>query len=169
MGGNQFCIKVCDPAGPNAAHFCEHVFDRIGCAYNAPNNAQNNVFVSCLGDNQDFPGVYTSNGQVVTYTQPPESLGAISTLPYTPRVPASSSCTTFQSAQLYASLTSAPVSTATATSTALGSHSSATGSTKPTGSQSTTAAGASKTGGAAMLTVPSLGLAAVVLSAILLS
>ncbi|KAH6899344.1 manno protein [Coprinopsis sp. MPI-PUGE-AT-0042] len=66
------------PAGPNAAHFCEHVFDRIGCAYNVPNNAKNGTFESCKGENQDFPGVYTDEaGAVQTYTQPPESLGAI--------------------------------------------------------------------------------------------
>lgn len=63
MGGDAFCFKVCDPAGPRAAELCQHIFDRIGCAYNAPNNAQNGTFVACLGDNQDPPGVYTSDGQ----------------------------------------------------------------------------------------------------------
>lgn len=37
----------------------------------------------------------------MTYTQPAESLGAINTMPYEPRVPASSNCVKFQSAQLY--------------------------------------------------------------------
>ncbi|PAV16321.1 macrofage activating glyco [Pyrrhoderma noxium] len=59
MGSNSFCFKICDPSGPNAAHYCEHVYDRIGCAYNAPHNAPNNTFQACKGDNQDFPGVYT--------------------------------------------------------------------------------------------------------------
>ncbi|KAJ3549196.1 hypothetical protein NMY22_g969 [Coprinellus aureogranulatus] len=49
------------------------------------------------GDNQDFPGVYTENGQVMTYKQPPEELGAISTMPYQPKVPASSECSSFTS------------------------------------------------------------------------
>ncbi|KAG5978743.1 hypothetical protein E4U54_007027 [Claviceps lovelessii] len=90
MGGNAFCLKACDPAGPNAAHFCEHIFDRIGCAYNVPNAAQDGVFESCLGENQDFPGVYTDeSGAGQTYTQPPEELGAITSIPYTARVPAS--------------------------------------------------------------------------------
>lgn len=62
MGGSAFCFKVCDPAGAHAADYCQHIFDRIGCAYNAPNNAQNGTFEACLGENQDFPGVYTSNG-----------------------------------------------------------------------------------------------------------
>lgn len=26
MGSGAFCIKVCDPAGPNAVHFCEHIY-----------------------------------------------------------------------------------------------------------------------------------------------
>ncbi|KAL0059786.1 hypothetical protein AAF712_013473 [Marasmius tenuissimus] len=56
MGGNMFCFKACDPAGAHAADYCQHVFDRIGCAYNAPNNAQKGTFESCQGDNQDFPG-----------------------------------------------------------------------------------------------------------------
>ncbi|KAF8072318.1 manno protein [Lyophyllum atratum] len=121
MGGNAFCIKACDPAGPNAAHFCEHRLDRIGCAYNAPNNAQNGTFESCKGDNQDFPGVYTTNGAVVTYTQPPEEQGAISTMPYQPKVPASSECQPFTSSVLFSALGqvtgSASASTAAPTGT----------------------------------------------------
>lgn len=125
MGGDAFCIKVCDPAGAHAAEYCQHIYDRIGCAYNVPSNAQTGVFVACEGENQDFPGVYTSAGKVMTYTQPPESLGAITSMPYTARIPASSNCVTYQSAQLYAALptatttvaTTAPTSMATARST----------------------------------------------------
>jgi hypothetical protein len=103
MGGGQFCLKACDPSRPNAANYCQHIFDRIGCAYNAPASYQDGVFDSCLGDSQDFPGIYTgANGVVSTYTQPDESLGPISTMPYTPKIPATSSCTTFSSAVLYA-------------------------------------------------------------------
>lgn len=102
MGDNLFCLKACDPKGPNAAHYCEHVFDRIGCWYNAPAAYTDGEFSSCLGDSQDFPGVYTgADGVVSTFTQPPESLGPIATMPYTPKTPASSSCTTFSSAAIY--------------------------------------------------------------------
>jgi len=104
MGGNAFCLKACDPSRPNAAHYCEHVFDRIGCAFNAPNNAQNGTFESCDADNADYPGVYTSNGVVMTYTQPPESLGPITTMPYTARIPASSNCTPLTSSVLFSGL-----------------------------------------------------------------
>ncbi|KAF9003566.1 hypothetical protein BDQ17DRAFT_1355541 [Cyathus striatus] len=126
MGGNAFCIKVCDPANSDAANYCQHVFDRIGCAYNVPNSAQNGTFESCEGENQDFPGVYTENGQVMTYTQPAESLGAISSMPYTARIPASSNCKTYESTSLYAALATvtgdaAAVGTASATGSVSGS------------------------------------------------
>ncbi|KAF8608880.1 hypothetical protein BDV93DRAFT_433086 [Ceratobasidium sp. AG-I] len=101
MGANEFCLKACDPTGADDDKFCEHILDRIGCAYNAPAAYVDGAFESCQGDNQDFPGIYTSNGQVMTYKQPAESLGAITTMPYDPKIPASSNCVTFQSAALY--------------------------------------------------------------------
>ncbi|KAJ7234615.1 hypothetical protein B0H12DRAFT_1238993 [Mycena haematopus] len=83
MGGGQFCFKACDPSKPNAPEFCAHNYDRIGCSYNAPSNAQNGTFESCMGDSQDYPGIYTgADGAVTTYSQPPESLGVISSMPY---------------------------------------------------------------------------------------
>jgi len=121
LGGDMFCMKVCDPAGAHAADFCQHIFDRIGCAYNAPAAYQDGVFEKCKGDNQDFPGVYTgSDGQVSTFSQPPESLGPISSMPYQPKVPASSDCSTYQSTDLYAAALSAFPTATTANSTASG-------------------------------------------------
>ncbi|KAG9049874.1 hypothetical protein FS837_008796 [Tulasnella sp. UAMH 9824] len=112
MGSNQFCLKACDPKGPNAANFCQHIYDRIGCQYNAPASYADGEFTSCLGDNQDFPGIYTgADGVVTTYQQPPESLGPISTMPYTARIPASSSCTTYTSAAIYTGLPTPAVAT----------------------------------------------------------
>jgi hypothetical protein len=106
MGGNAFCIKACDPSKPDDEKYCEHRLDRIGCAYNSPNNAQNGTFESCEGENQEFPGVYTLNGQVMTYSQPPESLGPITSMPYTARIPASSNCVTYTSSAIYTGLPS---------------------------------------------------------------
>jgi hypothetical protein len=140
VGGNRFCMKLCDPAGPNAAHFCEHVFDRIGMDYNCPTAAKDGVFESCEGDNQDYPGTYTQNGVVMTYTQPPESDGAISTIPFTPRTPSSSNCQTFSSAALYTNLPTVSGSGSTAKPTTSG--------VKTTGSRATTG-GSSPTGTAA--------------------
>jgi len=157
MGGGVFCLKACDPAGPNAAKYCEHVFDRIGCKYNAPAAYQDGVFLSCLGANQDFPGVYTgANGQVTTYQQPAESLGAISTIPYEPKIPASSQCTTYTSAQLYANAPAATISGATSKS---GSTSTGTGSNTRSAARTTTGTGASAstTSGAAPRAAASVG------------
>jgi hypothetical protein len=145
MGGSVFCFKVCDPAGANAANYCQHIYDRIGCAYNAPNNAQNGSFTSCDGDVQDFPGIYTaSDGSIQTYTQPAESLGAISTMPYQPKVPASSNCVTFTSAALYASAASDTVFPSS-TSTPSGSSS------RTSGSGASPTAGSGSSSGAATL------------------
>ncbi|OSC96706.1 hypothetical protein PYCCODRAFT_1378664 [Trametes coccinea BRFM310] len=148
MGSNSFCFKVCDPAGPNPADLCQHIFDRIGVQYNCPNAAQNGTFEYCEGENQDPPGVYTSNGQVVTYTQPPESLGAIQTMPYTPRIPASSNCVQLPSSALFTDLLAAATSAAASGSA---SGASATGTARiSSGSSGATrsgsSAGASPTG-----------------------
>ncbi|KAH8798400.1 hypothetical protein DL96DRAFT_1509396 [Flagelloscypha sp. PMI_526] len=115
VGSNYFCMKACDPAGPNAAHFCEHIYDRIGCEYNAPSHAKEGEYTSCDGDNQLYPGVYVENGATLTYQQPPESLGVIGAMPYTAAVPSSSNCQTFQSTQI---LTALPAPTGNATASA---------------------------------------------------
>ncbi|KDR69389.1 hypothetical protein GALMADRAFT_145439 [Galerina marginata CBS 339.88] len=153
IGSSSFCLKACSPSSPNAAHFCEHIYDRIGCAYNAPSHALPGVFESCAGENQDFPGIYTvtdanGKGQVMTYTQPPESLGPITSVPYTARVPASSECVRVESQSVYTGLPSVAGGTASAAPTASGS-----GSAKATGvkdavsrSGSGSAAGAQATG-----------------------
>lgn len=147
IGGGRFCYKACDPAGPNAAHYCEHVFDRIGCDYNIPNAAKDGVFESCKGDNQDFPGVYTENGQVMTYKQPPEELGAISTMPYQPRVPASSECSSFTSSAVYTGLP-APSKSIVTTPTATGTAAGASGTKAPGASNTTGGKSAAQTGDA---------------------
>jgi len=159
MGGGVFCLKACDPAGPDAADFCEHIFDRIGCQYNAPAAYVDGVFESCLGDNQDFPGIYTgSDGVVTTYKQPAESLGEIKTMPYDARIPASSSCTPYQSSQIYGSGASIPAATATATG--------ANASSKPS-STVRAAAAASSTAATNGAIVNSGSLASVILSGLL--
>jgi len=148
MGGGAFCLKACDPANADAANFCQHVFDRIGCNYNAPAAYQDGIFLSCLGDNQDFPGVYTgADGKVSTYVQPPESLGPIQTMPYQPKIPATSQCTTFTSAQLYANAPAATISAASSgTSMASASAKTTKATTKTTGTSTRSSASSSPTG-----------------------
>jgi len=152
MGGDGFCIKVCDPAGTNQQALCQNIYDRLGCAYNAPNNAQNNVFEVCEGDDMTPVGVYTSNGVTMTYTQPPESAGAITSVPYTAVVPSSSNCVTYQSAELFSGL---PAPTGASGSASAG----ATGSAKPSTS-------GTKSGGASSPTGSSNGAQAMGVSAV---
>jgi len=163
VGSDQFCFKACDPKGADAAHYCEHIYDRIGCAYNVPNAAQDGVFEVCDGDSQAFPGVYSVNGVTMTYTQPPEDAGAIATMPYQPVVPGSSNCRQYASSELFAGVATvvAPGATTAAGGT----------SARPTGSatRSGTAAGAGATNGAATLTFSTISLAGVIFSALFLS
>ena len=145
MGSNSFCLKACDPSGANAAEYCQHIYDRIGCAYNAPNNAQDLVFESCDADNADFPGVYTdTSGAVVTYTQPAESLGAITTMPYTATVPASSNCVTYTSSALFTDLAAVTASASGSAATS-GSTAKASSTSTVKSSQTGTSASASST------------------------
>ncbi|KAF9037498.1 hypothetical protein BJ165DRAFT_559765 [Panaeolus papilionaceus] len=175
MGSNQFCFKVCDPAGPNPARYCEHILDRIGCAFNAPNNARNGTFESCDGESQDFPGVYTdAAGAVQTYTQPPESLGAITTMPYVARVPQSSNCQQFESASIFSGLPAVTPTGASSTPSSSGAAPTGSNSAKPSGntpggssgSGSNTAPGASPTGGAGALSISLVAIAGSVFAAL---
>ncbi|TFK35250.1 hypothetical protein BDQ12DRAFT_700065 [Crucibulum laeve] len=150
IGGNSFCFKACDPAGSDDDKFCEHVFDRIGCAYNVPSAARDGVFESCEGENQDFPGTYTLNGQVMTYTQPPEALGAISTMPYTARVPASSNCRSYDSTSLFAALaTVRPDAGVSASSSGVSASASGSATGTASSSRSTGASASSSASGSA--------------------
>lgn len=157
MGGNAFCLKACDPAGANAAEYCQHIYDRIGCSYNAPNAAQDLVFESCDADNADYPGVYTdTSGAVVTYTQPAESLGAITSMPYTAKVPSSSNCVTYTSSVLLSALAtvtgSASGSAATSTSTGTAKVSS-TGTVKSSSTGTSASASSTSSSGADAIVV----------------
>ncbi|GAA5911524.1 uncharacterized protein JCM6883_005784 [Sporobolomyces salmoneus] len=53
-----------------------------------------------------------------TYTQPPESLGVISTIPYTPFTPSSSNCMSYQSSELYTAAAALATSSSSASSSA---------------------------------------------------
>jgi len=136
MGGNMFCYKACNPSGKNPAGYCQHIYDRIGCAYNAPAAYVNGTFEKCDSDSMELPGEYVSNGVTMTYYQPAESLGPISTVPYSPAIPKSSNCVTYQSSDLYAA-----AAVPTASTTASGSSAAATGSHSGSASASRTASG----------------------------
>ncbi|VDB88649.1 unnamed protein product [Peniophora sp. CBMAI 1063] len=149
IGSNQFCVKICNPSGTNEAGYCQHTLDRIGLLYNCPSKYtaaagfQAGEFEVCDSDLMTVPGIYVdSTGATQSYSQPPESLGAITSIPYTPSVVASSNCQTYASSALFTDLVQA-------TGAASGSGASATGSATGSGSKSATGSAASATGSAA--------------------
>jgi len=150
VGSGVFCIKLCDPT-VTAPNYCENRLDLLGCSYNMPASYVDGQFTSCQGDLQDVVGVYTINGTTATWSQP-SSLPATSTLPWTPRIPASSNCVTYSSAQLFPA--------ATAISSAASGLPTASGASQgvPSGSRTGTAAGSASTNGAAGRMVVSSGL-----------
>ncbi|ORY92737.1 hypothetical protein BCR35DRAFT_7233 [Leucosporidium creatinivorum] len=169
IGSGVFCFKVCDPSVTDK-NYCQNIYDLIGCSYNMPAAYEDNVFLECDSDLQDEVGTYTSDGQTYTWSQP-TSLPATSTLPWTPRVPSSSNCVTYQSAALFpasdlgyqssAAATAAAASTtasgASAAATASGSASSRSGSASTsatkTGSSTAASSTSSSTSGASSLFV----------------
>lgn len=116
IGGGVVGIKICNPQGTNPAGYCQHTLDRIGLPYNMPHAAKNGTFEVCDSDLMNIPGVYVSGGQTLSYAQPPESLGPIASIPYTPVIPSSSNCQTYQSSQLYTDFASLAASTKTGAS-----------------------------------------------------
>jgi hypothetical protein len=149
VGSGIFCIKVCDPT-VNTPNYCQNIYDLLGCSYNMPASYTDGEFTSCEGELQDVVGTYTSNGQVLTWSQP-ASLPGTSVLPWTPRVPASSNCVTYQSTQIY------PTASATSSSVSASASGSSSGSR-------TTGNGASHTGSAAASTSSSSGAGRLVVS-----
>ncbi|KAF7979906.1 hypothetical protein HWV62_40300 [Athelia sp. TMB] len=153
VGSGTFCIKLCDPTitSPN---YCQNIFDLLGCEYNMPATYTPGEFTSCEGELQDPVGTYTSNGQTLTWSQP-SVLPATSTLPWTPRIPASSNCVTYSSAQLFGSASAA----GSATASASGSAATATGTGTATPGAGTTKAGASSAGATASSSTGAAGAA----------
>lgn len=164
MGGNAFCMTICDPAtsSANQSAYCQNIYDRMGCSYNMPSNAQTGTFEVCNSDLKTPAGLYVTGGVTMTYSQP--ASGVVNP-PYTPVVPASSNCVTYNSAVLYSAI-------ATVTPTGKSVSASATGSgVKPsTGTSSGGAASPTQSGGAVALGVSTVaGIAGTVFAMIFLS
>ncbi|PAV16167.1 macrofage activating [Pyrrhoderma noxium] len=116
IGSGQFCLKMCNPNDANAAELCQHIYDEVGCSYNALADYGhiNGTFEVCDSDDMTPPGVYTANGALTTWFQPQD--GSPVSPPYTTSIPASSNCVTYSSEQIFA---------AAATDTAVGGSSAA--------------------------------------------
>ncbi|KZT00208.1 uncharacterized protein LAESUDRAFT_688399 [Laetiporus sulphureus 93-53] len=141
IGNDMFCLKICNPANTSADNvgWCNNIYDEIGISYNCPNAAQNGTFEVCDGDSMTPVGVYTSDGQTYTWTQP--YTGEL-TIPYTPTIPASSNCRTFASTDLYTAKVSTTASLGASSATAVSSGASGDASSGATSASS----GASRTG-----------------------
>jgi len=163
IGGNTFCAKACDDTQPNAEALCQHIYDRIGCAYNAPNNAKNGTFESCQGADMSPVGQYVVNGVTSTWTPPAETV-TITGVPYTPTPAASSNCVTYTSASLYTDLASVGITGSAASATATGKNGAASGTQSGAGSSAT---GSSNSAGPAMGISVVSGFVGVLLSAFL--
>ncbi|KAJ7367824.1 hypothetical protein DFH08DRAFT_6447 [Mycena albidolilacea] len=57
MGTGEFCFRICDPKGPRAPDFCQHIYDTLGCDFNMPAN-YNTGFDTCHADSGEPMGVY---------------------------------------------------------------------------------------------------------------
>ncbi|BGP55368.1 hypothetical protein JCM8202_004708 [Rhodotorula sphaerocarpa] len=148
IGSNTFCWKSCYDSGKQywGAPYCQNVFDLIGCDYNMPAAYEDGVFLECDADLQDIVGTYTgTDGKTSTWSQP-SPLPATSTLPWTPRIPASSNCRTYQSTDLFAAATSTG-SSASARSTSASAAMTGSGASSMSSSRAT--ASASRIGAAA--------------------
>lgn len=137
IGNGMFCLKMCNPDDSQDALLCNHIYDRVGCTYNAPADYAdvNGTFQVCDSDDMTFPGVYVSDGITTTWTQGPEGVPVMP--PYTPTVPASSNCQTFSSEQLFGAISTSASGSVSTTHSGSGS-----GSTSRSGSTAQKTAGA---------------------------
>ncbi|GAA5940675.1 uncharacterized protein JCM15063_006321 [Sporobolomyces koalae] len=146
IGGGYFCFKLCDPTYNDGHNYCQNRYDLMGCSYNMPAATKDGEFTECEGDLQDEVGIYTTNGQVMTYSQPPE--GSPINPPYTPRVPSSSNCKTYQSTEILGVATTSASSSAATSSGASSTSATAAGQTTAANSNSNSNSN-SKTGSSA--------------------
>jgi len=163
IGSNQFCLKICNPTGNNNAGYCQHTLDRIGLGYNCPSKYTvgggfaPGEFEVCESADIGVPGIYVdSAGATQSYSQPAESLGAITTIPYQPSTVASSSCTTYTSSVLFASAPTVAPTSSPGSAQVTGTAKTGITTAKATGTGSTAAgatAGTNSSSGALLNTV----------------
>lgn len=96
----------------------------------------NGTFESCAGDNQLPVGVYVTNGQTMTWSQPPE--GVEPSVPYVPFTPSSSQCSTYSSPSLFSDIAAYQASISPSSSTSSNSAASTDGGIQSTATSSTT-------------------------------
>ncbi|KAF8583002.1 hypothetical protein K439DRAFT_1634777 [Ramaria rubella] len=159
IGGGLFCLKMCNPSDPNGPQLCNHIYDEVGCNYNAlaDYGQINGTFEVCDSDDMTPPGVFTTApGQTTTWFQP--TVGPVGIPPYTTSIPSSSNCQTYASSELFAAAASAFPTTSSGAGASPTGGSNGSGGSSASQSRSSGAAGASPTGsgknGAAGLGAP---------------
>jgi hypothetical protein len=110
VGSDQFCFKACDNS-ITSPDYCLNTFDVEGCSFNMPASYAPNEFSVCLGENQAQPGEGTDT-------------------------PATSSCTTYSSTDLY------PNTATTSSASTTGSSASRTSSATATSTKGSSASSA---------------------------
>ncbi|KAM0790781.1 hypothetical protein ACM66B_004629 [Microbotryomycetes sp. NB124-2] len=117
-----FCLKICN-LQRNDPNYCLNTYDTLACRYNMPSSfyddeTRHDQFVECDSGLQDVVGEYKqANGATATWSLP-RPLPPDATLPYTPRVPASSNCKTYDRSALFAQATVVSAATTRAATTA---------------------------------------------------
>jgi len=79
MSATEFCIRACNPAGPNATKYCAHRYDIMGCEWNMPGNYGRTTFDTCQADSGEPMGIYTNAKVTIT---PSASVSGASPSPY---------------------------------------------------------------------------------------
>jgi len=169
IGSGLFCLKMCNPNDNNAAQLCNHIYDEVGCNYNAiaDYNNINGTFQVCDSDDMTPPGIFTTApGQTTTWFQP--QTGPVIP-PYTTQPVSSSNCQSFASSDLFAAAASAfPTTTSSGVSATLTGASGSNPGSGASGTRSGSSAGASPTGNsAAVVGAPITVFAGAVLGAVL--
>ncbi|KIY64068.1 carbohydrate-binding module family 13 protein [Cylindrobasidium torrendii FP15055 ss-10] len=80
ISDSEFCFRAC--VGANAAEWCQHIYDVMGCYWNMPANYDSGVFENCDSDDGEPMGVYGTS----TWYQ------GVNPTPAAHAAPASSNC-----------------------------------------------------------------------------
>ena len=90
LGGNIFCLKMCNPSSSDAAAKCQHIYDELGCTYNALADYTkiNGTFSVCDFDDMPDSGIITtSDSSSLAANTPPTLFLRASTRPRSPTRP----------------------------------------------------------------------------------
>jgi hypothetical protein len=69
ISNTEFCIRLCRP-GPDAAKWCQHIYDVMGCYWNEPGNYDNGFDTCAANDVAEPMGIYRQgDGSLSTWYQ----------------------------------------------------------------------------------------------------